>query len=76
MARTYRNEAAANVAMADRVQALAQNRADWRAVLTARDMKRDARRANLQRAARRQFGMLQMFGFVLALAPIVSTLCA
>ena len=50
MARTYRTERAANVALATRAAAVAQTRADWRAVLAARDARRADR---MTRAARR-----------------------
>jgi len=51
MARSYRTERAANVAPATRAAHVAQTRADWRAVLAARDSKRAARRIRTARRA-------------------------
>jgi len=55
MDKTVRNETGANLALAERAHSVAQTRADWRAVLTARDAKRDARNAAARRAIRRGF---------------------
>lgn len=55
MDKTVRNETGANLALAERANNIAQIRADWRAVLTARDAKRDARNAAARRAIRRGF---------------------
>lgn len=76
MARTYRNEAAANVAMADQVQRMAQTRADWRAVLTARDAKRDSRRASMLHHSRRHSAdrflfAAKMFSIVLSAVIVI-----
>lgn len=57
---TVRNETGANLALAERAHNIAQIRADWRAVLTARDAKRNARNAAARRAARRGFLSLLM----------------
>jgi hypothetical protein len=77
MARTYRNETAANVAMADQVQALAKTRADWREVLMVRDAKRDARAAaTMRHVARRQSAerilyAAHVFAFVLSAVIVI-----
>jgi ferredoxin-NADP reductase len=76
MTRTYRNETAANVAMADQVQALAQTRADWREVLMVRDAKRDARiAATMRHVARRHAARVDyIMGFCLPMACIVASI--
>ena len=76
MARTYRNEAAANVALADQAQRMAQTRADWRAVLTARDAKRDSRRASMLHHSRRHSAerflfAAHMFAIVMSVAIVI-----
>lgn len=55
MDKTVRNETGANLALADRAHSVAQTRADWRAVLTARDARREARNVAARRAMRRGF---------------------
>lgn len=60
MDKTVRNETGANLALAERANNIAQIRDDWRAVLTARDAKRDARNAAARCAARR--GFLSLLG--------------
>lgn len=60
MDKTVRNETGANLALAERAHSVAQTRNEWRAVLTARDAKRDARNAAVRRAARRGFLSLLM----------------
>lgn len=74
MARTYRNESAANVALADQAQRMAQTRADWRAVLAARDLKRESRRATMLHNMRRQSAERALLAsqlFAIALSVIV-----
>ena len=55
MDKTVRNETGANLALAERAHSVAQTLNEWRAVLTARDAKREARNAAARRAARRVF---------------------